>query len=163
MAETALSFAIVGFAILVVFGLVYTAGWGVLEGFSDAREEELSAEVERVQTEFVLGAVRWDEGSPAAGDERLVVVANNTGSTTLSVDGTDLVVDGRYADYDSPNVTATVDGADADVWAPGTTLRIVVDDGFLRETFDLELAADAKPGRIRFVTGPGIAASEPVS
>lgn len=163
MAETAVSFAVIGFSILVVFGMVYTAGWGALEGFTDAKNEELAADVERAQTEFAVTDLRWDEGDPVVdGDERLILVANNTGSTTLSVAGTDLVVDGRYADYGSENVTATVDGTDTDVWAPGSTLRIVVDDGFLRSAFDLDLTADAKPERIRFVTGPGIAVAEPV-
>lgn len=163
MAETPIAFAIVGFSILVVFGVLYASGWGAFEGFQDAKEEELAADAERFGTDFVVTELLWDEGEPLVdGDERLILEVNNTGSTTLSASGTDLVIDGRYVPYDSENVTVTVDGTDTDVWNPGTTLRIVVDDGFIRDTFDLDLTADAKPDRIRFVTGPGIAVSEPV-
>jgi archaellum component FlaF (FlaF/FlaG flagellin family) len=163
MAETPIAFAIVGFSILVVFGMVYASGWGAFEGFQDAKEEEFAADAERFDTEFSVAQLRWDEGDPVVdGDERLILEVNNTGSATLPASGTDLVIDGRYVPYDSENVTVTVDGTDADVWNPGTTLRIEVDDGFVRSAFDLDLTADAKPDRIRFVTGPGIAVSEPV-
>lgn len=163
MSETAVSFAIVGFSVFLVFGMLYTAGWNVLEDVDDATDAELAADVERFQTEFNVTQVRWDEGDPVVdGDERLILTVNNTGSTTLPVSGTDLLVDGRYVPYSSENVSTTVDGVDTDVWTPGTTLRIVVEDGFIRSTFDIDLTADAKPDRVRFVAVSGLASSRPV-
>ncbi|WP_302081712.1 flagellin [Salinibaculum rarum] len=72
----------------------------------------------------------------------------NTGETTLSTDRVDAVLEDAYLDS-SDFERVTVDGQATRVWHPGEQLVLEDDDTVadLTET----------PGRVKFVSGPGVA------
>jgi flagellar protein FlaF len=70
---------------------------------------------------------------------------NNTGSTTLSVDRTDLLVDGRYQ---VPDTFAVAGTENRTVWTPGSQLELTV------------TGVTSEPSRVKVVSGPGVAAFE---
>ena len=93
-------------------------------------------------TAVVLAGTAYD-----GTNETLTVAVNNTGSTVLSVDRTDLLVDGRYRVPESFSVTGTEGRT---VWTPGSQLELTV------------TGVTSEPERVKVVTGPGVAAFEVV-
>lgn len=78
-----------------------------------------------------------------ASNDTLVVWVDNAGSRTLSVNDTDVLVNGIYRQ----GYVTTVDGENRTVWVPGETLRI-------------ELSASTRPDRVKVITEFGIAETE---
>jgi flagellar protein FlaF len=67
----------------------------------------------------------------------------------LSVNDTDILIDGIYTEH-TEMVTLEVDDDDAtDLWLPGETLQANV-------------SVESRPARVKIVTGPGVAATEVV-
>jgi flagellar protein FlaF len=85
----------------------------------------------------------------ASGEGNLTVRIENTGETVLSVDAVDLLVDGRYVSLGDLDRVA-VEGSTTDVWRPGEVLVLEGDPGTV-------------PGRVKVVTGPGVADTAEVS
>lgn len=163
MSETSLAFAIIAITVLVASGIVYSVAWNSVESVTDARDERLAQDRALLRTEVNVTMAVWNEGDPLVdGDEFLHVHINNTGSTTLSVNASDLLIEGKYANYSADNVTVTVDGVDTDVWAPGETLHVEIEDQYVESVLGLSLTS-AGPDRIKFVAGPGLAEWERVS
>lgn len=79
-----------------------------------------------------------------ATNDTLVVRVNNTGSRTLSIADTDVLVDGTYRQ----GYATAVDGdGSRTIWVPGETLRI-------------EVSTSTRPDRVKVVTEFGIAETE---
>ena len=101
---------------------VLTDTVGRLSGAIDDQGLQVSEDV-RTDVEIIS-----DSGSDAvynaSGDDLVVVHLKNTGSETLSVDGTaiDVLLDGRY---ETDVTAALVDGADS--WRPGEVARLTID------------------------------------
>jgi flagellar protein FlaF len=134
--------------IFISFGIAYSAGSNGLERVNEAYEANADDELTRQNTAIDVGnAAVANEG----GQLYLNVTANNTGSTTLSVNDTDLLIDGRFTNYTSSNMeTLEVDGnGGTDLWLPGETLQFNV-------------SVETEPDRVKVVVGPGIADSEVV-
>ena len=132
----------------ISFGMVYTAANNGFERVNDAYGAETDSELVRQNTDIdVASASVADDGE----DLTLTVTANNTGTTSLSVNDTDILIDGRYANFTGENVTAAaVDGNErTDLWLPGETLRV-------------ELPVSSAPSQVKVVTESGVAASEVV-
>lgn len=144
------SFAVIALGTLAALGGVYAATTNGVERVQDATQ----AQQERIGTVHetainISTADLLDLGLTGCGVELAV---NNTGRTELSVNDTDLLVDGRYQTGWEDD--ATVDGdADTDVWLPGEQLSVNVTSGL----------ADDRPDRVKVVTGSGVAASRPVT
>ena len=126
--------------LLVGVGVLYPTVESAGERVTDARSDRDDRALRQQNTAVVLAGTTYN-----ATNDTLTVTVNNTGSTVLSVDRTDLLVDGRYR---APG-TFAVDGTEnRTVWTPGSRLELTVD------------GLPSEPGRVKVVTGPGVAAFE---
>jgi len=134
------SFAVVAFGAFVVMTALYTATTNAAESRQDAAAEQREHREAVVETAIAITST--DVLTAPCGIE---VAVNNTGGTELSVDGTDLLIDGEYRTGWAAD--ATVDGDNGtDVWLPGERLVVTVTDGI-----------DTAPDRVKVVSGPGVA------
>jgi flagellar protein FlaF len=144
-----MGFSVSGATAVVYVGLLVSAA--VLVPAVD-RYAERHVEAVETRDERALDRRNTAIGAPNATynatDDRLVVVVENTGTTTLAVSRVDLLVDGRYRAVAPAN--ATVDGTETTTWLPGERLRLVVVD-------------PVRPDRVKVVTGGGVAATEEVA
>jgi len=133
--------------IFISFGIAYSAGSNGLERVNEAYEANADDELTRQNTAIDIG----DASTTDANEQTYVnVTVNNTGSTTLSINDTDILIGGNYTNHTSSNMELEVAGAaETDLWLPGETLRFNV-------------SVDGDPDRVKVVTGPGIADSEVV-
>ncbi|MFC7079995.1 fla cluster protein FlaF [Halorussus caseinilyticus] len=133
--------------IFISFGIAYSAANDGFERVNEAYEENTDHELVRQNTDVSIADASV---ANAGGETYLNVNATNTGSTTLSVNDTDILIDGNYTPQTSQKmVTVEVDGNnETDLWLPGETLQLNV--------------SVADPDRVKVVTGPGVAASEVV-
>ncbi|UPW00431.1 fla cluster protein FlaF [Halorussus gelatinilyticus] len=134
--------------LFISFGIAYSAANNGMERVNDAYEENTEDALARQNTAIAIGnASVANEG----GDLYLNVTVNNTGSTTLSTDDTDILIDGNYTNHTSSRMeTFEVVGSDeTDIWLPG-------------ETFRFNVSVATRPDRVKVVTGPGVADSEVV-
>lgn len=127
-------------ALFIAMNSLYTATANSVEAVSDAREDRQNHHRTVQETQVLVADATWNTTS-----DSLTVSVNNTGETELSVDRIDVVVDGEYLDS-SDFERRTVDGRTTDVWRPGE--RLVLED---------EDTVGAAPGRVKFVSGPGVA------
>jgi flagellar protein FlaF len=130
--------------IFISFGIAYTAANDGFEQVSDAYEDSTDDELTRANTDInIADASVANEG----GQLYLNVTADNDGSSALSVNDTDILIDGNYRAHTEMDVLE-VDGNDAtDLWLPGEQLQFNV-------------SVESEPGRVKVVTGSGVAATE---
>jgi len=136
------SAALIFAGLLIAFGMWHGAASNSFERVSEAQSDRSDGLLDQTNTAVVV-----DSASTADGD--LTVEATNTGSTALSLNGTDLLVDNEYqTDW---RANATVDGdAGTDLWLPG-------------ERLTAEVAAGSGPGRVKLVTEAGVTDAEVVA
>jgi flagellar protein FlaF len=137
-------FSVSGSAAIVFIGLIVAAGIaipsavGSFESMASAQGDQTDRGVEALNT-----AIEIENASHNATDGELDVRLRNTGSTTLSVNKTSVLVDGTVPP--AGDVTTDVEGdTGAELWLPGETLNVTVGN-------------IADPGRVKVVTGNGIA------
>jgi len=135
--------------IVISFGMAYTAASNGLELVNDAYEDSTDDELVRENTGVSVANAAANTQSTT-----LNVTVNNTGSTTLSVNDTDLLIDGNYTNLTDENTAVLdVDGnSDTDLWLPGETLHIEYGYG-----------SDPAPNRVKIVTESGVSASAKVA
>jgi flagellar protein FlaF len=131
---------IVFVGLLIGFGTLYPTVEGAGERISDARSDRDDRSLRQQNTALVVAGTAYD-----ATNDTLTVSVNNTGSTTLSVDRTDLLVDGRYQ---VPDTFAVAGTENRTVWTPGSQLELTV------------TGVTSEPSRVKVVSGPGVAAFE---
>lgn len=134
------SAAIIFAAMFVAFGMFHSATTNGFETVSDAQQDRTDRTLTQQNTAINVTSVTWDGTNNV-----LTVRADNTGSTELSVEDVDLLANNEYLrDYDT-----SVDGdGSTNLWLPEERLTLTV----------TTLGSD--PGRIKLVTGPGVAATE---
>lgn len=111
------SAAIVFVGFVVAFTTLYPVAANGFERVNDARSDSEERALERENTDVELANVSYD-----AGADELTVRVNNTGTTDLSVNDTDVLVDNTHWVG-----TRSVDGdASTDVWLPGETLTVTI-------------------------------------
>lgn len=119
---------------LIAFSFAFSAASNGFERVSDAQTDREERLLDQQNTAIEIANASYDAGT-------LTVSVNNTGSTELDVAETSLLVDGEY----EPTATTSVDGdGSTSVWLPGEQLRFEVD-------------RDSQPGRVKVVTGIGVA------
>jgi len=134
--------------IVISFGMAYATASNGLELVNDAYEDSTDDELARENTGVSVGTAAANTESAT-----LTVTVRNTGSTTLSVDDTDILIDGKYTSLTNGNMDWDVDGeTDTDLWLPGETLHVEYE-------YD---DSDPDPDRVKVVTEPGVAASAKV-
>lgn len=122
-ASTAIIFA----GMLVVVGAVYPVAANGFDRIATANSDAYDDHVGAQNTGVEFAGATYDDGNGT-----LTVEANNTGSTTLSIPETTLVVDNQLVAFDGNDTAIGGDvggagDADTELWLPGETLRIRVD------------------------------------
>ncbi len=127
--------AIIFLAMFISFGMFYSAAYNGFERVNDARNAQSEHVLKQENTALNITTVNYSAGY-------LNVTVNNTGSTTLKINDTDVLVDGVYPS--ASNITARdVDGnSDTELWLPGETLHYRIN-------------VSTAPKRVKIVTGPG--------
>jgi len=114
-ASTAIVFA----GMFLAVGILYPA---VSNGFEQVQD----AQVERDQSQLDLRNTQIEIQSTSNSE----ITVTNNGSTSLTVEEVDLIVDGEYQPRNDEDLTKEVDGAsNSDLWLPGETLEISGFDG----------------------------------
>jgi flagellar protein FlaF len=136
------SAAIIFVGIFLAFSSAYTSSANAFERVADAESSVDEESLDRQNTALSITNATYD-----AGNDTLTVDVVNEGTTDLSVDATDLLVDNTYRD---DYAVRRVAGDDAtDLWLPGERLH-------------LELTVASEPNRVKIVSGPGVAVVEVV-
>ncbi len=141
-----MGFSVSGSAAIVFIGVIVATGialppligsFGALTG---AQGDQIDRGIDALNTEFEIESATYDGEA-----ERLELRLENSGSTTLSVADTTVLIDGVVrTDFETE-----VDGdADAELWLPGTELVVTFDGG------------TDEPDRVKIVTENGIAETE---
>ncbi|WP_276301445.1 fla cluster protein FlaF [Halorussus lipolyticus] len=140
--------AILFLGMFISFGVAYTAASNGFDQVHGAYEEDADEALARQNTDIAFDSTNV---ANQGGQLYLNTSVNNTGSEPLSVNDTDILIDGNYIKPTSNKmVTLEVNGnGDTDLWLPGETLRV-------------EIAVGADPSRVKVVTGTGVAGTEVV-
>lgn len=132
------SAAIIFASLFIAFGMWYTATANSFERVTEAEAAGMDSALTDKNTRINITGAAYN----ASADE-LTVTVNNTGAAQLSLAETDLLVDGRLVE--SWSSSATVEGfGDTDLWMAGEELEIT-------------LSRTSQPGRVKLVTGTGVA------
>jgi flagellar protein FlaF len=127
---------------LIAFSAAFTVATDSLDRVSTAQDDRADRLLDRQNTAIEIGEVER-----VGENETLVISVTNTGSTALSIDRTDLLVDGEYH-TEEPTIMGT-DGETKNgttLWLPGDTLEYELSDG----------------ERVKLVTQHGVSASATV-
>jgi flagellar protein FlaF len=131
--------AILFVAGLIVVGTAYPTMTAATERVQSAVDDRGDRSLSARNSDIAFHNVTYN-----ASNDTLVVWVNNTGSRTLAVGDTDVLVNGSYQQgYE----TRVAGDASRTVWVPGETLRI-------------EISVSPEPGRVKVVTEFGIAITE---
>jgi len=128
--------AILFATMFVTFGMWFTASSNSFEVVSEAEDAQSDTVLEAQNTAISVANVTYNNST-----DLLTVRVNNTGAAQLSVDATDLLVDGQY--QTGWEGTATVAGKDTRLWLSGETLTINV-------------TTAPEPGRVKVATENGV-------
>lgn len=130
-------------ALLLATGTAYTATANTVERITDAGEKHHDQRIAVSETAINVTEATYNETS-----ENLTLRIENVGDRPLSVNATDVVVDGTFVDS-TDFERATVEGQSTDVWAIQTELVLE----------DEDTVADrvGTPQRVTVVTGSGVA------
>jgi flagellar protein FlaF len=131
--------AIIFASMLVAFGMWFTATANSFDQVSESRELRTDGVLESSNTAVEIVSATYNE----SGNGRLVVNVNNTGAAGLSLNATDLLIDGAFVEGWQPD--ATVDGnGGTDLWLAGEQLTVTRDPA-------------TAPDRVKIVTPSGVA------
>lgn len=136
--------AIIFASMLLAFGMWFTATANSFDQVTEAQDLRTDDALESGNTAVEIVSATYNE----SGNDRLVVAVNNTGAAGLSLNATDLLVDGSFVDGWQPD--AEVDGnAVTDLWLAGEQLTVTPDPAEV-------------PARVKIVTQSAIADTETV-
>lgn len=128
--------AVLFVGVLIALSTAYPVMSAANERVQTAVDDRTDRELDQRNSDIELANAMYN-----ATNDTLVVWVNNTGSRTLSVNETDVLVDGAFQSGYATRVAG--DGART-VWVPGETLRV-------------EVSTTTAPGRVKVVTEFGIA------
>ena len=139
-----MGFSVSGSAAIIFVGVMVAAGIAVpslvgsMGALADSQGEQVDREIDALNTEFEITLAEYDSNTTT-----LTLELKNTGSTTLSVNKTSVLVDGTIQ-RDADILSTDVDGEpDTTLWLPGQTFTIEIDY--------------SSPNRVKVVTENGIA------
>ncbi|MGM0591083.1 MAG: fla cluster protein FlaF [Halobacteriota archaeon] len=133
--------AIIFLALLISASAFYTTAASSAEQLREATDSDHERLLDRQNTAVDLSGAAY-----YTGNQTLRVEAVNTGTTTLSVNDSTMLVDNDY--YST--ATATVEGDEiTDLWLPG-------------ESLVLELSTPAAPSRAKLISETGVSDAEQV-
>jgi flagellar protein FlaF len=136
--STSAAAAVIFVGALVSLGILYPATAGSVEQVNDALGERENRLLDQRNTDVAVDGVTYNDTT-----DELRINVTNTGTTTLTANETDVLLDGTLQ---TANVTREVEGvAGRTLWAPGEQLTITVGN------------VTATPGRVKVVTEYGVA------
>lgn len=136
--STSGSLLVIFFGAFIALGTAYTVASNTTDDLTDAYSDELATQDEIVETALSVEAVYHEV------DGNLTIRTDNDGSADLAVSETDVLVDGAFRPISAFEIR-TVDDRETDLWTPGEQLRLENES--------------AEPGRVKVVTGTGVAAT----
>lgn len=144
-----MGFSVSGATAVILVGLLVGAAtlYPAVDRYAERRADATAADGERGLTRQNT-AIGAPNATYDAATDQLTVAVRNTGATTLTVSGTDLLVDGDYVRLPAAN-TSVAGSPSTAFWAPGETLEIT-------------LTEPSAPGRVKLVGGPGVAVTATV-
>ena len=108
--------AIIFLGLLIAGVTMYSTADATVERVSEARDDDAERLLDRRNTDIDVANATFVNGT-----DTLTIAVENTGSTTLSVNDTTLLVNNTYRSLTG----ASVDGVTAtDLWEPGAVLRL---------------------------------------
>lgn len=141
--STSASLLIIFVSVLIALGSVFATGSNALDRVQQAENEQIEQHSTIQRTAINVTSAEWNSGT-------LTIRVNNTGTTTQSVNATDVLVDGEYTDIET--FSSSVDGnTNTDRWAPQEQLVLTTDQ------------FSTAPGRVKLVAPVGIADTAEVS
>lgn len=137
------SAAIIFLAAFVSFGVLYTSAYNSYELIDQAEDDKANQLLGQQNTALEIVAIETNTT-----DDTVSVTVENTGTTEIHVEDTDLLLNGTY----QTSMTTSVDGdATRTLWLPGENLTMEAD-------YD-----PAGTVRVKVITIHGIAAFEEVT
>lgn len=134
------SAAIVFIAAFVSVGILYTAAYNGYEEVTVAEDGQADRLLHQRNTDVSIVRTAYNST-----ESNFTVEIVNEGSATLSVNETDVVLDGAYQPtWESYNVSGSTT---TDVWAPGESLNVTI-------------STSTDPSRVKVVTETGVSVTE---
>lgn len=141
--STSASLLIIFVGVFIALGTIFASGSNAIDRVQQAENDQIEQHNTIQRTSINVTGSEWNSGT-------LTIRANNTGTTTLSVNETDVLVDGEYVAVES--FTSSVDGnTDTDRWNAQEQLVLSTDQ------------FGTAPDRIKLVTETGLAGTTEVS
>lgn len=144
-----MGFSVSGATAVILVGILISVStlYPAIEQSGELRRESLDAHEERTlerhNTALTIESASYDRSA-----ETLTITVENTGTTTVSVGKTDLLVDGAYQ---SNPATAVEGSSSRGLWAPGETLTYT------------QSGVTTAPVRVVVVTEHGVSRAETVT
>jgi len=135
------SAAIVFAGMFIAFGLFHAAASDSFERVSEARQDEGDTALDQQNTAIVVNSAGYDNGT-----DQITVEVENTGASTLSLNGTDILVDNEYITGWQSGATIGTN-AETDLWLPAETVTVT-------------LSQTTRPEQVKVVTAHGVADTE---
>ena len=139
--STSASLLVVFIAVFIALGSVFTAGSNAVDTVNDAQGDQYEQHDTVQRMSINVTSATYNSGD-------LTIRVNNTGGESLSVNATDVLVDGEYVSIGT--FDATVDGESTDRWDLEQQLRLTTD------------SFGTAPDRVKVVTEVGIAGTAAV-
>lgn len=130
------SFAVVAIASFMALGMFYSSAAIGFELVQEAQQDAHDSQLAQQNTAIEITEANWTTASGCSLSTCLVIEANNTGTTALSLNSTDLLVDGYYVDRDDYTADQVDGDGDTELWLPDETYRIEVSRPVLNQIFD---------------------------
>ncbi len=152
-----MGFSVSGATVVLLVGLMVSLGtlYPVVDQngqrYADAEDARENRALDRQNTDIRVVSANYTDGNALLGEpDVLTVIVRNTGTTALSVEDTDLLVDGVYTD---PTTTAVESDPNRTTWAGGENLTLTVE-------YDASATA---PDRVVVVTDHGVSTGQEVN
>jgi len=138
--STSAAAAVIFVGALVSLGILYPATAGSFEQVNDALGDQENRLLDQRNTDLAVESVTYNRTT-----DEVVINVSNTGTTTLTANETDALLDGTLQ---TANVTRAVGGVTGrTLWAPGETMTLTVGN------------VSSAPSRVKIVTEHGVAAA----
>lgn len=124
---------------LIAFSAAFTVATDSFDRITTVQDERADRLLDQQNTAIEISDVRRD-------NETVTITVTNTGSTTLAIDRTDLLVDGEYRN-ETPTIRTGTNGdpkEGTNLWIPGDRLE-----------YEIESNGD----RVKVITQNGVAGS----
>lgn len=138
--STSAAAAVIFVGALVSLGILYPATAGSFDQVNGALGDQENRLLDQRNTDVAIEDVTYNETT-----DEVVINVSNTGTTTLTANETDTLLDGGLQ---TANVARAVEGVTGrTLWAPGETVTLTVGN------------VSTAPGRVKIVTEHGVAAA----